>query len=105
VLRRPVWDSGVGDAPLQTARDEGCEFPGLGAHPVWRGKVTWWQEVGGSAIVTQKIGGHSSLGMANECRLVAIQRYEELTRALQDTLDSARKKKEEENTAKHPAPI
>jgi len=86
---RPLWDSGVRDALHQAAAAEGCDFPGLGPHSFRRAKVTWTQQVGGSAIEASKMAGHSDLEMTGEYTFVTPERQNELTRRIQQKLAAA----------------
>lgn len=92
---RPLWDSGVRDALHQAAAAEGCDFPGLGPHSFRRAKVTWTQQVGGSAIEASKMAGHSDLEMTGEYTFVTAERQNELTRRIQEKLAKAVRKTEE----------
>ena len=47
-------------------------------------KITWRQQMGGSAIEASKIGGHSDLEMTGEYTFVAPERQNELTRRIQE---------------------
>ncbi len=93
---RPLWDSGVRDAVHQAAATEKCDFPGLGPHSFRRAKVTWTQEVGGSAIEASKMAGHSDLEMTGEYTFVTVDRQNELTRRIQRKLANAHRKAGEE---------
>ncbi len=86
---KPLWDSGVRDALHQAAEAEGCDFPGLGPHSFRRAKISWLQEVGGSAIEASKIAGHSSVEMTGEYTYVSPERQNELARLVQQKLASA----------------
>src|ERR1017187_6928235 len=86
---RPLWDSGVRNALHRAAAVEGCDFPGLGPHSFRRAKITWTQEVGGSAIEASKIAGHSDLEMTGEYTFVSPDRQNELTRRIQQKLAAA----------------
>src|SRR6185312_5735532 len=86
---RPLWDSGVRDALHQAATLEGCDYPGLGPHSFRRAKVTWTQEVGGSAIEASKMAGHSDLEITGEYTFVTPERQNELTRRIQKRLATA----------------
>jgi integrase len=86
---KPLWDSGVRDALHQAAKDEGCDFPGLGPHSFRRANITWRQQVGGSAIEASKIAGHSDLEMTGEYTFVTAERQNELTRRIQRRLADA----------------
>jgi integrase len=92
---KPLWDSGVRDALHQAAKDEGCDFPGLGPHSFRRANITWRQQVGGSAIEASKIAGHSDLEMTGQYTFVAPERQNELTRRIQEKLAEAANKIEE----------
>ncbi len=89
---KPLWDSGIRDALHQAAESEGCDFPGLGPHPLRRANITWRQQVGGSAIEASKIAGHSNLEMTGEYTFVAPERQNELTRRIQEKLGEATRK-------------
>ena len=86
---RPLWDSGVRDALHLAAKEEGCDFPGLGPHSFRRANITWRQQVGGSAIEASKIAGHSDLEMTGEYTFVTAERQNELTRRIQEMLVQA----------------
>jgi integrase len=86
---RPLWDSGVRDALHQAAAAEGCDFPGLGPHSFRRAKITWTQEVGGSAIEASKMAGRSDLEMTGDYTFVTAERQNELTRRIQQRLVDA----------------
>jgi integrase len=88
---RPLWDSGVRDALHQAAVAEGCDFPGLGPHSFRRANITWRQQVGGSAIEASKIAGHSDLETTGEYTFVSAERQNELTRGIQQKLETASK--------------
>ena len=83
---RPMWDSSVRDALHSAARDEGCDFSGLGPHSFRRANITWRQEVGGSAIEASKIAGHNGLNITSEYTFVSAERQNELTRRIQQKL-------------------
>ena len=99
---QPRWDSGVRHALKAAARsvkpegakwdDPGLDFPGFGPHSLRRANITWRQEVGGSAIETSKIAGHSSTSMTDEYTLVGLKRQDELTRRIQEKRAKAAKK-------------
>ena len=84
-----MWDSSVRDALHSAARDEGCDFSGLGPHSFRRANITWRQEVGGSAIEASKIAGHNGLNITSEYTFVSAERQNELTRRIQQKLASA----------------
>ncbi len=86
---RPLWDSGVRDALHNAAKEENCDFPGLGPHSFRRANITWRQQVGGSAIEASKIAGHCDLEMTGEYTFVAPERQNELTRRIQQKLAAA----------------
>lgn len=89
---RPLWDSGVRDALHNAAREEECDFPGLGPHSFRRANITWRQQVGGSAIEASKIAGHHDLEMTGEYTFVAPERQNELTLRIQKQLSDAAEK-------------
>jgi len=95
---RPLWDSGVRDALHQAAAAEGCDFPGLGPHSFRRAKITWTQQVGGSAIEASKMAGHSDLEMTGEYTFVTPERQNELTRRIQEKLADANMKNQQKTT-------
>lgn len=70
----------------------GLDFKGFGLHSFRRANITWRQEVGASAIEASKIAGHGSVNMTNDYTHVQLKRQEELTRAIQDRLESAAQK-------------
>jgi len=86
---KPMWDSGVRDALHTAARQEKCDFPGLGPHSFRRANITWRQEVGGSAIEASKIAGHSGLNMTSDYTFVSAERQNELTLRIQRKLADA----------------
>jgi len=92
---RPMWDSTVREALHESARAEGCDFRGLGAHTFRRANITWRQEVGGSAIEASRIAGHQSLEMTSHYTFVAAERQNELTRRIPQKLAAAAKKAED----------
>src|ERR1022692_110459 len=89
---KPMWDSGVRKALKIAAQDAGCDFEGFGLHSFRRANITWRQEVGGSAIEASKIAGHASVSMTGDYTIVQLQRQEELTRAIQGRVATAREK-------------
>ena len=89
-----MWDSGVRKALKTAAADAECDFPGFGLHSFRRANITLRQEVGGSAIEASKIAGHSNISMTGEYTKVQLKRQDELTRAIQDRIEDARKKQE-----------
>ena len=91
---KPMWDSGVRKALKIAAQDAGCDFPGFGLHSFRRANITWRQEVGASAIEASKIAGHSGLAITGEYTKVQLKRQDELTRAIQERIEDARKKRE-----------
>ncbi len=93
---KPMWDSGVRKALKLAAEDAKCDFPGFGLHSFRRANITLRQEVGGSAIEASKIAGHSGLAITGEYTKVQLRRQEELTRAIQDRIEEARRKQEAE---------
>ncbi len=101
---KPLWDSGVRDALHQAARDEGCDFPGLGPHSFRRANITWRQEVGGSAIEASKIAGHADLEMTGEYTFVAPERQNELTRRIQQKLAEVGKQRDVVGNSLPPEP-
>ena len=86
---KPLWDSGVRDALHMAARQEGCDFAGLGPHSFRRANITWRQEVGGSSIEASKIAGHHGLNMTSDYTFVTAERQNELTRRIQERLANA----------------
>lgn len=80
----PMWDSGVRQALKRAAENEKCDFPGFGPHSLRRASITLRQEVGGSAIETSKLAGHSKINMTGEYTIVQLKRQDELTRKIQD---------------------
>jgi integrase len=86
---KPLWDSGVREALHAAARQEGCDFAGLGPHSFRRANITWRQEVGGSAIEASKIAGHNGLKMTSDYTFVTAERQNELTRRIQEKLAEA----------------
>jgi hypothetical protein len=86
---KPMWDSGVRDALHHAARQEGCDFPGLGPHSFRRANITWRQEVGGSSIEASRIAGHNGLNVTSDYTFVSAERQNELTRRIQDRLAKA----------------
>ena len=90
---RPMWDSGVRKALKIAARSTGCDFPGFGLHSFRRANITWRQEVGASSIEASKIAGHGSVSMTNDYTHVQLQRQEDLTRAIQQRLKKADRRK------------
>jgi hypothetical protein len=69
----------VRDALHQTARAQGCDFPGPGSH-----SFTTWQQV--RAIEAAKIASHSSLEMTGQYPFVRPERQNGLARAIQAKL-------------------
>ena len=86
---QPMWDSAVRDALHQAAKIVGCDFKGFGPHSFRRAKVTWTQQVGGSAIEACKIAGHTDLKMTEHYTLVSPERQNELTRLIQQRIAEA----------------
>ena len=91
---KPMWDSGVRKALKIAAVDAGCDFEGFGLHSFRRANITWRQEVGGSAIEASKIAGHATVSMTGDYTIVQLQRQEDLTRAIQDRVATAREKQQ-----------
>ena len=79
------------EALHQVAKDEGCDFPGLGPHSFRRANITWRQEVGGSVIEASRIAGHRDLEMTCHYTFVAPERQNELTLRIQQRLAEAEK--------------
>lgn len=88
----PMWDSGVRKSLKKAAADAECDFVGFGMHSFRRANITLRQEVGGSAIEASKIAGHANISMTGEYTKVQLKRQDELTRAIQDRIEDARKK-------------
>jgi hypothetical protein len=57
--------------------------------------ITLRHEVGGISIEASKIAGHASLSMTGDYTVVQLKRQDELTRAIQDRIEEARKKQKE----------
>ena len=70
----------------------------FGLHSFRRANITWWQEVGGSAIEVSKIAGHANVSMTGDYTIVQLQRQDDLARAIQDRMANAQKKQEEDAT-------
>jgi len=110
---KPMWDSGVRKALKLAAQackpedadddDPGLDFPGFGMHSFRRANITMRQEVGGSAIEASKIAGHANVSMTGEYTKVQLKRQDELTRAIQERIEVARKKQEEKTNAERDA--
>jgi integrase len=90
----PMWDTTVRTYLKKAARAAGCDFPGFGLHSFRRANITWRQEVGGSAIETAKIAGHSTPRITEDYTIVQLKRQEELTRRIQQRLAQAKPKAE-----------
>jgi integrase len=97
---KPMWDSGVRKALKIAAVDVGCDFPGFGLHSFRRANITMRQEEGGSAIEASKIAGHATLSQTGDYTVVQLKRQEELTRAIQRRVATAREKQTEETEKK-----
>jgi integrase len=95
---KPMWDSGVRKALKIAAADSGCDFEGFGLHSFRRANITWRQEVGGSAIEASKIAGHATVSMTGDYTVVQLQRQDELTRAIQGRVATAREKQQTKET-------
>jgi integrase len=91
---KPMWDSGVRKALKIAAQDAECDFEGFGLHSFRRANITWRQEVGGSAIEASKIAGHATVSMTGDYTIVQLQRQDELTRAIQERVATAREKQQ-----------
>lgn len=85
-LNFPISYSTFCERLHKAARDAGCDFPSLGPHTLRRANITWRQLVGGSAIETSMIAGHSSVEMTEQYTFVDLRRQDELTQAIQDRL-------------------
>ena len=96
-----MWDSGVRKALKIAAQNAGCDFEGFGLHSFRRANITWRQEVGGSAIEASKIAGHASVSMTGDYTIVQLQRQEELTRAIQERVATAREKQQSKDAKAH----
>lgn len=73
----------------------GATFPASACTPSGAPVSPLGQEVGGSAIEASKIDGHANVSMTNEYTKVKLKRQDELTRAIQERIEGARKKLEE----------
>lgn len=100
----PMWDTTVRSYLKEAARAAGCDFPGFGLHSFRRANITWRQEVGGSAIETAKIAGHSTPRITEDYTIVQLKRQEELTRRIQQRLAQAKPPGEEAILPAPPAP-
>jgi len=104
---QPMGRHQVCDYLHSAARAVGLDFEGLGPHSFRRANITWGQQVGGSAIEASKIAGHAEVQMTSEYTFVALERQQELTRAIQGRLRAAAEKvehqpKQQEQSASDP---
>jgi len=102
---KPMWDSGVRKALKIAAVDAGCDFPGFGLHSFRRANITMRQEEGGSAIEASKIAGHATVSQTGDYTVVQLKRQEELTRAIQGRVSTAREKQRANNSLKSDASV
>ncbi|MCW5979068.1 MAG: site-specific integrase [Bryobacteraceae bacterium] len=102
--QQAMWDTTVRKSLKQAAQAAGCDFSGFGLHSFRRANITWRQEVGGSAIETAKIAGHSTPRITEDYTIVQMKRQEELTRRIQQRLAQAKPPVEEPTLPSPPPP-
>jgi len=86
------------------ARCTGTTPRRIGESAFRRANITWRQEVGGSAIEASKIAGHAGVEITGEYTFVAIERQDQLTRAIQERLCKTSNQADHATTAEREPP-